>query len=36
MTDHTEIKAQTKSAILKYVLNSTGRKPMVLPIIMEV
>ena len=36
VTDHTEIKAQTKSAIMKYVLNSTGRKPMVLPIIMEV
>ncbi len=34
--DHVEIKAQVKGAVMKFVSSSTGRKPMILPIIMEV
>ncbi|MBQ0101384.1 MAG: ribonuclease J [Firmicutes bacterium] len=34
--DHTEIKAEIKTALSKFIFINTGRKPMILPIIMSV
>ncbi len=36
IVDYNEIKAQTKTAIHKFIFSQTGRKPMILPIIMDV
>lgn len=36
IVDYNEIKAQTKTAIHKFIFSQTGRKPMILPVIMDV